>query len=105
MAAPYISGAMAVVKQYVEQKHLADSETAKAELVSDLLMSTADLVMAGTAPYSPRKQGAGSVNIAAATAAKAYLTAEDGTPAQGGAGRRRPEVRQLHREIPAPQPV
>ena len=79
MAAPYISGAMAVVKQYVEQKHLADSETAKAELVSDLLMSTADLVMAGTAPYSPRKQGAGSVNIAAATAAKAYLTAEDGT--------------------------
>lgn len=41
---------MAVVKQYVEQKHLADSETAKAELVSDLLMSTADLVMAGTAP-------------------------------------------------------
>ena len=79
MAAPYISGAMAVVKQYVEQKHLADSETAKAELVSDLLMSTADLVMAGTAPYSPRKQGAGSVNIAAATTAKAYLTAEDGT--------------------------
>ena len=79
MAAPYISGAMAVVKQYVEQQNYANSETAKAELVSDLLMSTADLVMAGAAPYSPRKQGAGSVNIAAATAAKAYLTAEDGT--------------------------
>ena len=79
MAAPYISGAMAVVKQYVEQQNYANSETDKAELVSDLLMSTADLVMAGTAPYSPRKQGAGSVNIAAATAAKAYLTAEDGT--------------------------
>ena len=79
MAAPYVSGAMAVVKQYVEQQNYANSETAKAELVSDLLMSTADLVMAGTAPYSPRKQGAGSVNIAAATAAKAYLTAEDGT--------------------------
>ena len=79
MAAPYVSGAMAVVKQYVEQQNYANSETDKAELVSDLLMSTADLVMAGTAPYSPRKQGAGSVNIAAATAAKAYLTAEDGT--------------------------
>ena len=79
MAAPYVSGAMAVVKQYVEQQNYANSETDKVELVSDLLMSTADLVMAGTAPYSPRKQGAGSVNIAAATAAKAYLTAEDGT--------------------------
>ena len=79
MAAPYVSGAMAVVKQYVEQQNYANSETDKAELVSDLLMSTADLVMAGAAPYSPRKQGAGSVNIAAATAAKAYLTAEDGT--------------------------
>lgn len=79
MAAPYVSGAMAVVKQYVEQQNYANSETDKAELVSDLLMSTADLVMAGAAPYSPRKQGAGSVNIAAATAAKVYLTAEDGT--------------------------
>ena len=53
MAAPYVSGAMAVVKQYVEQQNYANSETDKAELVSDLLMSTADLVMAGTAPYSP----------------------------------------------------
>ena len=79
MSAPFVSGAMAIVKQYVEQKDLAESAVDKAELVSDLLMSTADLVMAGTAPYSPRKQGAGSVNIAAATSAKAYLTAMDGT--------------------------
>lgn len=34
--------------------------------------------MAGDAPYSPRKQGAGSVNIAAATSADAYLTAVGG---------------------------
>ncbi len=79
MSAPFVSGAMAVTKQYVEQQNYASSETDKAELVSDLLMSTADLVMAGTAPYSPRKQGAGSVNIAAATSTKAYLTAEDGS--------------------------
>ncbi|MEE1367704.1 MAG: S8 family serine peptidase [Evtepia sp.] len=78
MSAPFVSGAMALVKQYVEQKDLASSETKKADLVSNLLMSTADLVMAGTAPYSPRKQGAGSVNIAAATSTKAYLTAVDG---------------------------
>ena len=75
MAAPFVSGAMAIVKQYVEQKNLAESETGKAALVSSLLMSTADLVMAGDAPYSPRKQGAGSVNIAAATSTNAYLTA------------------------------
>lgn len=78
MSAPFVSGAMALVKQYVEQKNYASSETDKANLVSNLLMSTADLVMAGTAPYSPRKQGAGSVNIAAATSTKAYLTAADG---------------------------
>ena len=78
MSAPFVSGAMALVKQYVEQKNYAFTETDKANLVSNLLMSTADLVMAGTAPYSPRKQGAGSVNIAAATSTKAYLTAVGG---------------------------
>ena len=78
MSAPFVSGAMALVKQYVEQKKFATTETEKAALVDNLLMSTADLVMAGTAPYSPRKQGAGSVNIAAATSTKAYLTAVDG---------------------------
>ena len=78
MSAPFVSGAMSLVKQYVEQKNYASTETEKANLVSNLLMSTADLVMAGTAPYSPRKQGAGSVNIAAATSTKAYLTAVDG---------------------------
>ena len=78
MSAPFVSGAMALVKQYVEQKNYASTETKKANLVSNLLMSTADLVMAGTAPYSPRKQGAGSVNIAAATSTKAYLTAVGG---------------------------
>lgn len=78
MSAPFVSGAMALVKQYVEQKNYDSTETEKANLVSNLLMSTADLVMAGTAPYSPRKQGAGSVNIAAATSTKAYLTAVDG---------------------------
>lgn len=78
MSAPFVSGAMSLVKQYVEQKNYASTETEKANLVSNLLMSTADLVMAGTAPYSPRKQGAGSVNIAAATSTKAYLTAVGG---------------------------
>lgn len=78
MSAPFVSGAMALVKQYVEQKNYASTEKEKANLVNNLLMSTADLVMAGTAPYSPRKQGAGSVNIAAATSTKAYLTAVDG---------------------------
>ena len=66
------------MKQYVEQKNYAFTETDKANLVSNLLMSTADLLMAGTAPYSPRKQGAGSVNIATATSTKAYLTAVGG---------------------------
>lgn len=105
MAAPYISGAMAVVKQYVEQKHLADSETAKAELVSDLLMSTADLVMAGTAPYSPPEAGRGQREYRGSNLYQGISHRSRWQPSQGGAGRRRPKERQLHREIPAPQPV
>lgn len=57
MSAPFVSGAMAIVKQCIEQKDLAESETDKVALTNALLMSTADLVMAGTAPYSPRKAG------------------------------------------------
>lgn len=78
MSAPFVSGAMALVKQYVEQKELASTETDKAALVNALLMSTAEPVLAGSDPYSPRKQGAGAVNIAAATSTKAYLTTTDG---------------------------
>ena len=78
MSAPFVSGAMALVKQYVEQKKLASTETDKAALVNALLMSTAEPVLAGSDPYSPRKQGAGAVNIAAATSTKAYLTTTDG---------------------------
>ena len=42
MSAPFVSGAMALVKQYVEQKKLASTETDKAALVNALLMSTAE---------------------------------------------------------------
>lgn len=76
MSAPFVAGSMAVMKQYVEQSGLADGMTAaeKSTLINALLMNTADLVMAGDAPYSPRKQGAGSVDLDAATGAEAYIT-------------------------------
>lgn len=77
MAAPYVGGAMAVIKQYIEQKHAdeASSETEKAALTSALMMSTADIVYEENGlPYSPRKQGAGSVNVDRAVRSSAYAT-------------------------------
>ena len=80
MATPYVSGAMAVVKQYLKAQHAgeADDAQALASLTENLLMSTADVLYVGTAPFSPRKQGAGCVAIAAAVSSPAYLTAVGG---------------------------
>ncbi len=77
MAAPYVGGAMAIVKQYVKHKlkTIATDELKTKELVSALLMSTADVVREEKGlPYSPRKQGAGSVNLEAALKTKAFLS-------------------------------
>ena len=77
MAAPFISGAIAVAKQYVEAEHadLAADPVQMGHVVDALLMSTADPVEINGLPYSPRKQGAGLVNVDKAISSPAYLTA------------------------------
>lgn len=78
MATPQITGAMAVLIEYLD-KHYPDLTGAEQRRVAaDLLMSTADPLMAtSTLEYSPRAQGAGLANLVSATTTPAYLSNKD----------------------------
>ncbi|MCM1544447.1 MAG: S8 family serine peptidase [Ruminococcus sp.] len=80
MAAPYYTGAFAVVEQYVKANYPSMAKKATAELINSLLMSTATAFRGygQNTYYSPRRQGAGLVNLDAAISSKAYLTTTDG---------------------------
>ncbi len=81
MAAPHMTGAAALVRQYVNEAYPGLSGFEKQELVDNLLMSTAEPVTdpSGVA-YTPRKQGAGLANVSSAIHAEAYLTVDGGRP-------------------------
>lgn len=71
MAAPHLSGGAALVMQYIKDKNLATGLDAETKLAKVLLMNTAGIVMEDLGkgeftPYSPRKQGAGLMNLKAA---------------------------------------
>lgn len=84
MASPHMAGAAVVMAQYItEEPGGADMTQQEITALSNkLLMSTAVPVKNEQGlPYSPRKQGAGLVQLGRATKAKAYLSsAEDGLP-------------------------
>lgn len=85
MAAPHVSGVMALVRQYAKSAGLASSGTDLNRIVNQLIMSTAKPVPypGSDCCYSPRKTGAGLVNINDAMAAHAYLSVsgtEDSRP-------------------------
>ena len=75
MSAPQLAGAAALVLQYLEEQYpdLADAE--ERDVAQALLMSTAKPIIASTSGVeaSPRQQGAGLVDTAAAVTAEAYL--------------------------------
>lgn len=73
MAAPHMTGIAALVEQYVHSKGLV-SKQADADLTEQLLVSTAVPQTEDTTYYSPRRQGAGLVNAAAAITTPAYIT-------------------------------
>jgi subtilisin family serine protease len=78
MAAPHISGTYALMKQYINSTSEFDTLTSmeKAELATDLLMSTAIPMRDSKGTYySPRKQGSGLVNVYNAVTTDAYLYA------------------------------
>ena len=75
MSAPQLAGVAALVLQYLAEEYpdLADAE--ERNVAHALLMSTAKPVISATSGVeaSPRQQGAGLVDAAAALAAEAYL--------------------------------
>ena len=81
MAAPHMTGAAALVRQYVNEAYPDLSDFEKQDLVDNLLMSTAVPVTdPNGVSYTPRKQGAGLANVSAAIHAGAYLTVDGGRP-------------------------
>ncbi len=78
MSSPQVAGAMAVLKQYLSETYPDITGAAQRRLAANLLMSTAVPVMASeTLEYSPRGQGAGLVDLVAATTSPAYLSNPD----------------------------
>lgn len=74
MASPNMAGATAVVRQYVRTLHPEFTAREVTDRVWKLTMSTADILTdIDGVPYTPRKQGAGMVNISSATTARGYL--------------------------------
>ena len=79
MASPQVAGAITVLTQYLREnyKHAYASEQELRQLAVNVLMSTAAQIMEVENEYSPRKQGAGLVNLNDAIAAGAYLSNPD----------------------------
>ena len=81
MASPHMAGAAAVMGQYITEEPDGTNLTLsqRTALSNQLLMSTAVPVKnESSLPYSPRKQGAGLVQLGRATKAKAYLSSAEG---------------------------
>lgn len=76
MASPHVAGGMTIVRSYVNTRFPELSAGEKKDMVDTLLMSTASIVYdyGKTVPVSPRKQGAGMMDLNAAVLAPAYLT-------------------------------
>lgn len=81
MASPHMAGAAVVMAQYITEE-LGGTDMTQQEITAlsnKLLMSTAVPVKnKQNLPYSPRKQGAGLVQLGRATKAKAYLSSAEG---------------------------
>lgn len=81
MASPHMAGAAAVMGQYITEEPDGTKLTLsqRTALSNQLLMSTAVPVKNESGlPYSPRKQGAGLVQLDRATQSKAYLSSTEG---------------------------
>ena len=86
MATPQITGIAALVHECIDSdaKFANLSETAKAQAVTQLLMSTATPMVDprdDSSYYTPRQQGAGVANAVAATTTDVYATVDGATDA------------------------
>ena len=84
MATPQVTGAMAVLLQYLKEAYPELTGTELRRVAANIMMSTADpIIHANGLEYSPRNQGAGLVDLVNATTADAYLgnpAASEGRP-------------------------
>lgn len=86
MSAPYITGAVAVLNEYLDAAEADGNQTTlgdRVDLIENLMMSTSEPIYYSgdeeeTVPYSPRLQGAGLVSIEDAVATNAILFGDDG---------------------------
>ena len=73
MATPHMAGLAALVEQYVKSRRPQQDAAASADLPNHLLVSTAVPQQENGVYVSPRRQGAGLVNAAAAISTPAYI--------------------------------
>ncbi len=80
MSTPFYAGAAALMKQYIREQLGKMDKNKISEYINALLMSTATVFRApgADAIYSPRRQGAGFINLEGALSTPAYLTQVDG---------------------------
>ncbi len=80
LAAPHITGVVALLNEYLDKQKDETSGTARAELISNLMMSTAEVVIQQDTgvPYSPRVQGAGLVHAKHAMTTPVILLGDEG---------------------------
>lgn len=75
MAAPHVAGGMAIILQAMKERYPILSAEELKDMVDTRLMATAALIYdVDNVPVSPRKQGAGMMNISAAVKSDAYIT-------------------------------
>lgn len=73
MAAPQVSGAVAIMKQYLNDIKFENGN--KADLIKLMLMNTAEIIKnSDNVPYFVRQQGAGALNLEKALKTKAYVS-------------------------------
>ena len=82
MATPHIAGAVTLVRESLNKRHPEITGENEYDVIKAIMMSTADPVIEkGTENYfSPRKQGAGAVNVEKATSSDLYVVDSENNP-------------------------
>lgn len=78
MASPYVAGCVAVFDQYLKKNGIEVSGAEKTAFIKNLMMNSAVLFSNGDTYESPRRQGAGLVNMKNVLNDRVILTGESG---------------------------
>lgn len=78
MASPYVAGCVAVLDQYLKKNGIELAGAEKTDFIKNLMMNSASLFSNGDVYESPRRQGAGLVNMKNVLNDRVILTGETG---------------------------